>query len=71
MLGRVHAPREKREQMLDEYERSGMNGAESGSYHGQKTPGKSLPPLASSRIIRLSPFFLVRPAADLQLWRFF
>ena len=26
-LGRVRTPREKREQILDEYERSGMSGA--------------------------------------------
>jgi transposase-like protein len=37
-LGRVRTPREKREQILDEYERSGMSGAAFAALVGVKYP---------------------------------
>ena len=37
-LGRVRTPREKREQILDEYERSGMTGAAFAAMVGMKYP---------------------------------
>jgi transposase-like protein len=37
-LGRVRTPREKREQILDEYERSGMSGAAFAALAGVKYP---------------------------------
>jgi hypothetical protein len=45
-LGRVRTPREKREQILDEYERSGMSGAAFAALVGVKYPT-----LASERAI--------------------
>ena len=41
-LGRVRTPREKRERILDEYERSGMSGAAFAALVGVKYPMLSL-----------------------------